>query len=59
MRKIECVLETGYVGGTRKAVIEVEDDATDDEIDEAVRDWALNYVSWGWSDAPAGAEITS
>jgi hypothetical protein len=58
MRKIECVLETGYVGGTRKGVIEVEDDATDSEIDEAVNDWAHKYLSWGWSEAPADAEVT-
>lgn len=45
-----------YVGGTRKGVIEFDDDATDDEIEEAVRDWAMNYVSWSWTDAPAEAK---
>lgn len=39
-------------------MIEVEDNASDDEIDEAVSDWVHNYVSWGWSDAPADADVT-
>lgn len=52
MRKIECSIETSVIDGDRHAIIEVDDNATDEEIDEAVREWALNYVSWGWRDAP-------
>ena len=28
--------------------LEVEDNATTEEIDAIVREEALNYVSWGW-----------
>lgn len=50
MRKIHCVLETGFVGTKREGVIEVEDDATEEDIEAAVQEWALNFVSWGWSE---------
>lgn len=58
MRKIEITCETCFVGGTLTAVIEVEDDATDKDIDEAVMNVIGNWVSWGWNDAPANAEVT-
>ena len=50
MRTIQWVLETGMQGGDRSDTVEVEDSATDEEIDEIVRDEVFNYVSWGWSD---------
>lgn len=48
MKIIEWHLETGMQGGDRSDTMEVEDDATDAEIDEMVREEVFNYVSWGW-----------
>ena len=50
MRKITCVLDTGFSGCTHKTTIKVEDDATDEDIDEIVQEWALERVSWSWSE---------
>lgn len=50
MRIIEWVLETGYVGGTHKGTLEVDDDADEEEIDEAVRDAAFDRISWSWTE---------
>ena len=58
MRKIAIHMETGMVGGDREAVIEVEDGATEEDIDAAVREVVFEWVQWGWSDAPADAEVT-
>ncbi len=60
MRKIEINAEVSSVSGVRlHEVIEVDDNATDAEIDEAVNEIVYNWVSWGWSDAPADAEVTA
>jgi len=48
MRIIEWKLNTGYAGVTHEGEIEVEDTATDAEIDEEVREQALNCIEWGW-----------
>lgn len=48
MKTIEWTLETGMQGADRSDTIEVDDDATDEEIDALVREEVFNYVSWGW-----------
>ena len=55
MRTIEWSVEMNIQGANVKGTIEVEDGATEEEIDEAVKDVVFNYVSWGWheKDQPA------
>lgn len=48
METIEWHIETGMQGAEWDGEIEVEDDATDDEIQDAVREEVLNIVSYGW-----------
>jgi len=48
MKTIEWHLETGMQGGDRSGEIEVDDDATEDEIDQMVREEVFNFVSWNW-----------
>jgi len=48
MRIIEWLLETGYAGVIHEGEIEVEDNATDDEIDAMVREEAFDCIEWGW-----------
>lgn len=48
MKTIKWWLHTGYVGAEHNGEIVVEDDATDEEIDEAVKEDMFNYLDWGW-----------
>lgn len=50
MRIIDWSVETGQSGGTQSGTIEVEDDATDEQIDSAVGEEVFNIISWGWSE---------
>jgi hypothetical protein len=50
VRIIKWWLETGKQGGAESGEIEVEDNATEKEIDLLVREEVFNIVSWGWSD---------
>lgn len=50
--KIDAHVHMGLVGCTRKFSVEVEDDCTDDEIDEVVRDTMFDgIIEWGWKRA--------
>ncbi len=57
MRTIEWSLETGQQGADWSGEIEVEDSATDDEIESLVREEVFNIISWGWTEkAPAESQ---
>ena len=40
--------DTDYPQGVHDGEIEVADDATDEEIEEEVREVAFGYIDWGW-----------
>jgi hypothetical protein len=40
----------GLAGCNQAGTIEVEDNATEDDIQERVRDEVFNVVEWGWSE---------
>ena len=46
--KIKWVCETGFANCVHEGEIEVDDDATDEEIDELVRDEVFQEIEWGW-----------
>lgn len=48
MKKVRWQLSIGFVGAVRKGIIELEDDATDEEIDEVVTETVNNYIDFGW-----------
>ena len=50
--KIAVWCGNGMVGGDRHDVIEVEDDATDEEIEEEAREWFWNVHEFGWEKVP-------
>ena len=50
MKKYRVWLETGYAGMRNEDVIEIEDNATPEEIDEQCRDFAFNDVDWGYEE---------
>ncbi len=50
MRTLKIYLTIGFPGAMHRDEIEVEDDATEEQIEEEVRDWAMNHVEWGWTE---------
>lgn len=48
MKEIKAYLTIGYPAAQRRELIEMEDDATGEEIDEAVKEWAWEYIEYGW-----------
>ena len=48
MKRIKWVCDTGFAGCHHEGEFEVDDDATEEEISEAVMDDVCNFVSWTW-----------
>lgn len=46
--KIHLYCNTGFVGAKHEETIEVDDDATDAELDEMTTDWLSNVIDYGW-----------
>jgi len=46
--RIKVWCDNGMAGGERNDVIEVDDDATDEDIEIAVREWFFNFHEYGW-----------
>ena len=44
MRKIQVHLSIGYPAATHDGELEVDDDATDDHIEEIVNEWAWEHI---------------
>lgn len=47
--RIKVHVTTGLVGSDRECEIEVEDDATDDQIEEQAREAMFDLIEWTWS----------
>lgn len=45
---VNWYLEIGMQGCDRSGEVEVDDDATDADIEAAVREEVFNFISWGW-----------
>ena len=48
MKKIKWICETGFAGCVHEGEFEIDDDATEKEIGDAVLDDISNYVYWTW-----------
>ena len=48
MKTIKWRCETGYPGCEHEGEFEVEDNASEDEINEAVMEDIFNYITWTW-----------
>lgn len=48
MKTIKWRLSIGFPGAIRQGEVEVEDDATKDDIEELVRDVVFEYVDWNF-----------
>ena len=49
-RKVKVFLTTGFAGAKHEDVLEVEDDATEEEIMRYVQEWASNYIDMGYEE---------
>lgn len=56
MRKIKWYLNTGFAGCCHEGEIVVEDEATLEEIEEAVKEEAFGYIDWCWEESKDEAE---
>lgn len=48
MRKIKAYLDAGFAGCRIEEEFEVEDDATDAQVEEQAREAIFDRVDWGW-----------
>lgn len=48
MRKIRLFVDTGYPGCDYEDIIEVDDDTTDEELEEMAENLLAESVSCGW-----------
>ena len=48
MRVIAWEIDTGFAGGIHEGEFEVDDDATDAEIDEMVQQELWNLIEYSW-----------
>lgn len=46
MKKLKVGLSIGFVGADHHDEIEVEDDATPEDMQQALADWAGNYIDY-------------
>lgn len=50
MRRIKWYLNTGFAGVSYSGEIEVDDNATDEEIEEITREEAFYNIDFGWDE---------
>lgn len=50
MKKYRVWLSTGYAGQADEEEIEIEDDATPEEIEEQCKDVAFQTIDWGYEE---------
>lgn len=54
--KILVNIETSWVGASEEVEVELDDDATEEEIEAAAHEEFLNYCNYGWSIVKEGDE---
>ncbi|WP_426607474.1 DUF7167 family protein [Pantoea anthophila] len=48
MKRVRVNIETSWVGASEEVIIEVDDDATEQDIADAAHEEFLNYCSYGY-----------
>lgn len=56
MKKIKCYVSTGMYGSEVEDIIEVNDDATQKEIENAANEWLFNTIDWGYWEENEGED---
>lgn len=57
--KVQWHLETGMQGGDMSGEVHVDDDASDEDIEQAVREDMWNYLSLTWEKVDAASEAAT
>jgi hypothetical protein len=52
--KVNLHLSIGFVGAEHRDTLELDDDATDEDIESEVECWANNYVETWWEKEEEG-----
>lgn len=47
--KIRVNIETAWVGASEEIIIELDDDASEQDIDDAAKEEFMNYCNYGFS----------
>lgn len=50
MREIKLWVETGYYSTCHEEIIEVDDDCTNEELDEFAKEFIHEVISYGWEE---------
>ena len=50
MRKIRAYLNTDLVGCTFEEEFEVDNNASEDEIEEMAKEALFDHIDWGWNE---------
>jgi len=48
MRKIKCYCHNGFAGEMKEGIVEIEDNATEEDIEQEFQDWVNNNIDMGW-----------
>ena len=56
MKKVKAWLSIGYAGASREEIFEFDDDASEEEMEADIKDWAFNYIEWGFSPLADGED---
>lgn len=48
MKTIQVYVDTGMQGSRVTDTLEVEDDATEEQIEEDAKEVMFNLINWGW-----------
>ena len=50
MREIKLWVETGFCGACHEETIKVDDDCTNEELDELAKEFLYESISYGWEE---------
>ena len=46
--KVEFTLGIGFANAKHREIFDIDDDATDEDIEAQLQEWANNYIDTGW-----------
>jgi hypothetical protein len=56
MKKFRAWLTIGFAGAEREEIFEYPDEANEEEIEEDIKEWAFNYIDWGFAPIEGGED---
>lgn len=56
MKKIKLFVDTGWAGCDHEEIVEVNDNITEEELDEMAEDFRSECISYGWCEVEEGED---